>query len=54
MRSRSLGKATLPLAIAALCAATFAHAADRTDNVDVFIGTGITAGACRQRRRRQE
>ncbi|WP_449406279.1 hypothetical protein [Massilia phosphatilytica] len=28
------------LAIAALCACTLAHAASRTDNVDVFIGTG--------------
>jgi predicted alpha-1,2-mannosidase len=40
MRSRFIGKATLPLAIAALCAGTLAHAASRTDNVDVFIGTG--------------
>jgi putative alpha-1,2-mannosidase len=40
MRSRFIGKATLPLAIAALCAGPLAHAANRTDNVDVFIGTG--------------
>jgi predicted alpha-1,2-mannosidase len=40
MRSRLIGKATLPLAIAALCAGSPAHAASRTDNVDVFIGTG--------------
>ena len=40
MRSRFIGKATLSLAIAVLCAGSFAHAASRTDNVDVFIGTG--------------
>ncbi|MFS2020192.1 GH92 family glycosyl hydrolase [Massilia sp. CT11-108] len=33
-------KAILFLAIAAFCAGSPAHAANRTDNVDVFIGTG--------------
>ena len=33
-------RAALPLAIALLCAGPCTHAANRTDNVDVFIGTG--------------
>ena len=40
MRPRSTRKSVVPFVLAVLCACHLAHAASRTDAVDVFIGTG--------------